>query len=486
MSGRAAILGLFFGACLLGHVPTAMAQAQAEPPPAQADPRGPLTLAQVLASVAGAHPQLEAARQRLRAAEADLSAARGGFDPQLRARGQYTPIGSFPNGRVDVELRQPTPFWGISVYGGWRLGLGDFLPYDLRAKTASGGEVRAGVTLPVWQGGPTDRRRADLRIAGLAQDLAGIEAEGRAIELERAAARAYWAWVGAGLRLAVQADLLALAEDRDAALRRQITAGHTPEVEGLDNRRAIVERSARLVAAERALQQAALELGRSLRDDAGVMIVPAADRLPAAFPEPGAPEHGRLDAMLAEALERRPELRRLALQRKMAEVELRLARNLRSPRIDLDAQVAKDLGRVKAADAYLLPAEFTAGVTIEVPLALRGARGKLRRAEAELARIDQELRFARDTVAAELRDAHSALVAAHARVGLAREQLRLTHMLEQAERSRFQLGDSTLLLVNLREQATTDAATQELEALGEYHRAAADLRAAAGLRASTP
>ncbi len=482
MSRRAVVLGLALWTCSLGHVPEAMAQEPAATPAAAR----PLTLPEVLSSVAEAHPQLEAARQRLRAAEADLSAARGGFDPQLRARGQYTPIGSFPNGRVDVELRQPTPFWGLSVYGGWRLGLGDFLAYDLRAKTASGGEVRAGVTLPVWQGGPIDRRRADIRVAGLAQDIAGIDAEGRAIELERAAARAYWAWVGAGLRLLVQRDLLKLATDRDDALRRQIAAGHTPDIEGVDNRRAIVERSARIIAAERALQQAALELGRSLRDDAGVMTVPARDRLPGAFPEPSPTDPAGLEAMLAEALERRPELRRFALQRKMAQVELQLARNLRSPRVDLDAQVARDMGRVKPADAYLLPTEFTAGVSIEVPLALRTARGKLRRAEAEVARIDAELRFARDIVAAELRDAHSALVAAHARVALAREQLALTHTLEQAERSRFKLGDSTLLLVNLREQATTDAATQELEALGEYHRAAADLRAAAGLRASAP
>lgn len=89
--------------------------------------------------------------------------------------------------------------------------------------------------------------------------------------------------------------------------------------------------------------------------------------------------------------------------------------------------------------------------------------------------------MARDVVALELRDAHSALVAAHARVALAREQLSAAHELELAQRSRFRLGDSTLLLVNLREQAATDAALQELEALGEYHRAQVDLRAAAGL-----
>ena len=63
---------------------------------------------------------------------------------------------------------------------------------------------------------------------------------------------------------------------------------------------------------------------------------------------------------------------------------------------------------------------------------------------------------------------------------LAGEQLAAAHELEQAERSRFRLGDSTLLLVNLREQAAADAAAQELEPLGEKQRAQADPRAPAG------
>lgn len=462
--------------CLFGHARSAMAQETGDV----------LTLREVLDAVAAAHPQLEASRQRVRAAEGEAFAARGGFDPQLRVRGQYAPVGAFPNGRLDVELRQPTPLWGMSVYGGWRLGLGSFAVYDLRAKTAAGGEVRAGVSLPVWQGGPIDRRRADLRVTDLAREAAEADVDARTLELERAAARAYWAWVGAGLRLEVQRRLLALAEDRDAALRRQIVAGNTPEIEGLDNRRAILERSARLVAAERALQQAALELARHLRDDQGTIVAPEPEQLPPAFPEPAPPSADPLEAVLAEALERRPELRRLLLQREAAQVEVRLARNLRSPRIDLDAYVAKDLGAVAPEYRYLLPAEFVAGVSLELPLALRTARGKLRRAEADRARLDAELRFARDLVAVELRDAHSALVAAHARVGLAREQLQVAHALEQAERRRFDLGDSTQLFVNLREQAAADAAAQELEALTDYHRAAADLRVAAGLRPLAP
>jgi outer membrane protein, heavy metal efflux system len=44
---------------------------------------------------------------------------------------------------------------------------------------------------------------------------------------------------------------------------------------------------------------------------------------------------------------------------------------------------------------------------------------------------------------------------------------------EQGEQSRFGLGESTLRLANLREQATVDAALREVDALAYDHRAAA-------------
>ncbi len=145
------------------------------------------------------------------------------------------------------------------------------------------------------------------------------------------------------------------------------------------------------------------------------------------------------------------------------------------------SRFSADVLAVELRDAAVAPGRVrrTAQVTFTGGSGL-AARGKLGRAEAERARIDAELRWMTDVVAVELHDAHSALVSAHARVGLAREQLQVAHALEQAERRRFELGDSTLSFVNLREQAAADAATQELEALTDYHRAFVDLRVAAG------
>jgi outer membrane protein TolC len=173
----------------------------------------------------------------------------------------------------------------------------------------------------------------------------------------------------------------------------------------------------------------------------------------------------------------------MSLQADAARVEQRLARNRRSPKIDLEALVAKDLGRVDPVDQVLLPAELVTGISVEFPLPLRQGRGELRKAEAEVGRIAAEQRFLRDTIATEVREAHAGLVAAHARVALARAQVEAARALAELERTRFERGDGTLLFVNLREQAAADAALLELEALAEYHRAAADLRAATGLRA---
>ena len=79
-----------------------------------------------------------------------------------------------------------------------------------------------------------------------------------------------------------------------------------------------------------------------------------------------------------------------------------------------------------------------------------------------------------------MRDALSALRAARTRVQVARRELEVARRLEAAERSRFELGEGTLLLVNLREQASTEAALREVDALADFHRAMASYRAATG------
>ncbi len=70
--------------------------------------------------------------------------------------------------------------------------------------------------------------------------------------------------------------------------------------------------------------------------------------------------------------------------------------------------------------------------------------------------------------------------AARKRVDLGRQETEAARTLEAAERRRFSLGDGTILFVNIREQATFDAAVKEVETLAEHHKARAAFRAACG------
>ena len=93
--------------------------------------------------------------------------------------------------------------------------------------------------------------------------------------------------------------------------------------------------------------------------------------------------------------------------------------------------------------------------------------------EARINQLNQREQFTREQVVAEVQDAISAVQTSYRRARLISEEVTVARQLEDAERSRFELGDGTLFLVNLREQSTFDAAVREVSAQADFFRATA-------------
>jgi len=443
----------------------------------------PLGLGELLDAVDRNHPLLTAARATIDASAAEILAARGWFDTALRARGTLTPLGYYVGGRIDVAAEQRTPLWGTRLLAGYRLGRGAFPDYYGEQRTLAAGEIRAGVEVPLWRGGPIDPGRAALQRARLDREIADAGLTRERLRLHREATHAYWEWVAAGAAYRIAEGQLALARERAAQLLLRVERGDLPAVDALDNQRAVLQRDAALIAARRKLEGAALQLSLYLRDDAGDPLVIDPERLPGALPVPGADGTPDSTSQIEAAIQRRPELRELARQRGQAEVDLRLARNQRAPAIDAGVMVLRDFGR---GPAELAPTELQATVFVDVPIQARAARGKARAAEAKIAAVDARAAFARDRIVVEVRDAISALLAAHERIDTAREALEVAERLADAERRSFERGASSLLFVNLREQQVAEAALLRVSALLEYHRAHADLLAATAAATRDP
>jgi outer membrane protein TolC len=435
----------------------------------------PLSLEEVLRSVNERYPLLEGAKKDVEAAKGELRSSDGAFDLQWRTRAGSALLGYYQNQTVDSLLEKPTTVWGMTFFTGYRLGVGDFPIYDGKFETNPGGEVRGGLSIPLWRDGPIDRRRANLKRSQFGVDLAGLQVAQQRIEAVRGASQRFWDWAAAGLKVKIYQGLLKIAEERDKGLSQRVKAGDLPEFERRDNERAILQRKSQLVSAERALQQATIELSLFIRDPVGNPILVAEDRLGTKIPDPNEKEISNIE--IEEALQNRPDLKRFISLKSQNEVERVLAENQTAPKIDVQFQAIRSL---REGNPTRYPTKLEAGLLLEIPLQVNVAGGREESATATAMRLELQERFLRDKITAEVRDARSAIHAAALRVELTRNETELARKMEEGERVRFRQGDSNQLFVNIREQATADAAVREIDALADYQKSLATLQAALG------
>lgn len=433
-----------------------------------------LELHEVISSTRTWLPALVGGIAEVGQAEGELLAAEGGFDPTWRTTGNFIPQSGYPSWQVNTVIEQPTPLWGTSLFVGYRLGLGDYPAYDEKLATNEYGEIRAGLRVPLLRDGPIDRRRATIERAELGVDVAKLGLDQQMLEMSRLAGLRYWEWVAAGERAKLVADWVGVAEERDRQLRARADAGDAPDIDVVENARSLLQRRAQATQAARSLDQSAIDLSIYNRRSDGP-VVPTPDELPPWLPDPTprAPAGTAVD----EALAARPEVKRLSAQRKQAEVELDFAINQSWPALDLTAATSADFGREENKRAVPV---FEVGVTLEIPFIQRRERGRIATQRSAVRRVDQQAIAQADRIAAEVRDAESAITRAYERFQVLEAEIALAVQLEESERRRFELGEGTLLIVNLREQSTVEARLRLVDAKLDYQRALVQLRYATG------
>lgn len=456
------------------------AQEPVEAKPDQEPVVEPLMLDDVIDSVIASYPLLRSAMFGRNIAQGELLQANGEFDLKLKADTLNMPLGFYENYRHAIGAEQPL-FGGGSVFGGYRVGRGNFPEWYGERETKQGGEFKAGATIPLAQGRDIDDRRAGLYRSSWEVQSVEPEIQAQLIAFIQAAAISYWNWVAAGQNVRVNDELLKIATDRTDGLRKRVDQGDAPAIELTDNERLIVSRRTKLIDAQRKFQQAAYKLSLFLRDESGNPRVIDAARLPPRFPDEDDPSLRNLDADIQAAIANRPELRALAILREQLNIDLANAQNLCLPQVDAVLVGSQDVGapaKKKLDDKG--PFELEGGFVASVPLQRRKAQGKSQAVEGKLAQLQAKTQFTQEKIVAEVQSASVALVAAYQQLAQARQALDLAKQMEAAERRKFDLGDSNLLLVNLREQATADAALTEVESQFNYFAAQADYRAALG------
>jgi outer membrane protein len=443
--------------------------------PGQAQKLPPLSLEDVLRIVEQNHPKLRGAEAQRRIAAAKRLEKQGAFDPVLTLGNDYLRFNStttrgklaetsMSDAAVEFQTR-----YGIKVAAGTRFNLGRVK--SPLSPTGDTGEYFVEFKVPFLRGARINEKVAAERQALLGEPLADTDYELTRLDLIFKAANSYWEWVAARNKLDVARSLLELAEFRARAVKDRVQAGDLPQIDSVEAELEIQRRQGQLVKSERDLQKAALKLSLYLwTPDGQQALSPEPSQVPASFAQPALFTNQQALEGQKYALERRPELRALLLNRQITEVDLELAQNQRQPGLDLTFSPGRDTGFGAIGNT------FKGGLTFTLPLRQRTADGRIGAASFKLQKLELDTLNERQRIITEVADAFSAINTAYERYRAAEQEVGLALRLEEGERTKFQLGDSTLFLVNQRERATAEARVKLIEIQAEYEQAVATFR----------
>jgi outer membrane protein, heavy metal efflux system len=309
------------------------------------------------------------------------------------------------------------------------------------------------------------KRAARIEAAERARALAEGRYAAQRAELRAAVTGAFFDVVAAEQRIRLAGDALALAGRASEAAHRRVLAGKVAPIE--ETKARVAEASVRVE-----LAQAQGERRAALQSLAAAVGAPGVDDIAAGeVPLPGVPSDRALQARLADA----PALRNARLEVERLDALARLARTERMPDVEVGVGVkrSQELGRNQAVLSLSIPLPFAERAADLEALRRRDKAGHEARA-AEL-RLRAEAARAHERLRASVAEAQA----------LQAEVLPGAQQAYEAASTGFELGKFGFLDVLDAQRTLIQARTQQLRAVAQAHRAAADIDRLLGEDAAT-
>ncbi|MDT7806672.1 MAG: outer membrane protein [Acidobacteriota bacterium] len=309
-----------------------------------------LTVREVIEMALANNKDIEVARENVRAAEFDLQAARGAYDPRFLTNSYYerteTPTASFLSGSATGAVTQSGFFSTSSVQGltpkfggGYRVDFvnnrittdNTFAALNPQYPTA----LTFSYTQPVLRGRQFDQTRRLIEIGKKNLSLTDAQFRQRAVETITNVQRAYWDLVYSLRNLQIQREAVRDARQQLEHNRRLVTEGMLAPID-------VVAAEAQVSGFEQSVYSALDDVGRAENNLKNLVAENRDSKLwnvsivPTESVDLAPPQVALADAMQA-ALKSRPELQSSDVAREINEIEQRFAREQARPQVDLVA-----------------------------------------------------------------------------------------------------------------------------------------------------
>lgn len=410
-----------------------------------------LTLENTMDIIRAHHPVLKQAGLDVELAQATLQASRGFFDPSFYLRNEEKTFdGKNYFFYSNPELKIPTWF-GIDLKGGFENNIGDRQDPTF----TNGKSTYAGISIPVLKGLLYDKRRAAVQQSKLMVQYSRQERLLAINDLLYDAADTYWKWVAAYQNYSIISELTEVTKKRFDFVKSSFNAGDRAAIDTIE----ALTQFQNILAMQNQfwleLQTQRLFLSNFLWTASNQPYELSEDVIPDSswrmlvikeYPLPS------LEESLKQAIQLHPKLASMGVKQDVLALEKRYKFQALLPTLDLNYNFLNQgysLG--KTFSQPLFENNYKYGLQLGMPLFQRQARGEYGMTKIKIADLNLKVQQSRLEIENKVRASFSEVIALQTQAVLFQQNAYNQELLLRAEESKFSIGESSMFLVNARE-----------------------------------
>lgn len=424
------------------------------------------------------HPLARQAQIGIQKADANLLSAKGGFDPIVAMdASRKTFDGKNYYFYTNPEIKIPT--WiGADIKAGIENNGGQFLSSEITAGQTS----YLGLTLPVAKGLLLDKRRATLQQARVLREQSEQEQLNALNNLLFDAYQAYWQWTGRYQLFQIYSRFVTIARDR---LRLVKIGFYNGERASVDTIEALTQvQQFQLLQTEALLQftNSTLDLSNYIWDERDSTYLLSPTYIPDTT---GFSKYVVLpdeSAIIQQGLTANPLLRIYDFKLNALEIDRKLKQQNILPSIDLKANLLnRGYNVFKGWNSALFQNNYIWGIDFKLPLFIREGRGEYRKSVLKIKETAYELSLKRRETENKLRSYLNETSLLQQQLVISEQAYKNFQTILTAEYLKFRNGESSLFLINTRENKVIETAEKLISLRIKYLKARYAVDWSAGL-----
>ncbi|WRH74516.1 MAG: TolC family protein [Flavobacterium sp.] len=408
------------------------------------------------------HPLVKQADLKLNEAQANLMLARGAFDPKIEVEynekqfktSEYYSI-------LNSSFKIPT-WYGIELKAGFDNAEGIYV--NPENTLPNSGLTSLGIAVPIGQGLFINQRMTDIRKAKIARNLNAAERNLQAIEIIYEAAVSYMNWKRSFEEVKLYENYIQNALIRYKGIATLINEGDKPAIDSIEAGIVVKTRQLNLEDAKLKLTKAKLELSNYLWLENNIPLELNDNLRPEDFLTNTIKETLQINELAPIDLDNHPKIKALDAKIAMLKVDRKLKANALLPKLDLSYNYLSEPSYI---DNYRFE-DYKIGLNFSFPLFLRKERGSLKLADLKIKDSEFNLQFERKNLENKIKSQQQEIVSLEKQQDYNDKLVKDFTKLLNAEDRLFEMGESSLFIINSRENSLVSSQLNEIALENRY------------------